>query len=116
VTRVSLRSRLGRQSEAGRARLKKYVVTEEVTQTVPVQREEVRLETEPITDAKRECGDLGSSHFRGGARDRIDRGGACGREAPVPRERVRMTKDRVTDEEQVSQEVRKEHIETGIRR
>ena len=36
---------------AGRARLRKYVVTEDVQQTVPVKREEVRLEREPITDA-----------------------------------------------------------------
>ena len=36
--------------ETGRARLRKYVTTENVTQTVPVQREEVRLEREPITD------------------------------------------------------------------
>ncbi|MCW2696880.1 MAG: uncharacterized protein JWR62_1965, partial [Modestobacter sp.] len=39
------------QTEAGRARLRKYVVTENVTQTVPVSHEEVRLEREPITDA-----------------------------------------------------------------
>jgi hypothetical protein len=31
-------------------RLKKYVVTENVQQTVPVEREEVRIEREPITD------------------------------------------------------------------
>ena len=37
--------------EVGRARLRKYVVTENVTETVPVTREEVRLEREPITDA-----------------------------------------------------------------
>ena len=36
--------------ERGRARLRKYVVTEEVQQTVPVRREEVRLEREPITE------------------------------------------------------------------
>ncbi|MDQ0823042.1 hypothetical protein QFZ79_000785 [Arthrobacter sp. V4I6] len=35
---------------AGRARLRKYVTTENVTQTVPVQREELRIEREPITD------------------------------------------------------------------
>src|SRR4051794_29357767 len=39
------------QREAGRARLRKYVVTDEVETTVPVQREEVRVEREPITDA-----------------------------------------------------------------
>src|ERR1700712_589300 len=43
-----------RQREAGRARLRKYVVTEMVTKTVPVQREEVRIEREPITDANRD--------------------------------------------------------------
>jgi uncharacterized protein (TIGR02271 family) len=35
-----------REVETGRARLRKYVVTEEVTQRVPVQREEVRIEAE----------------------------------------------------------------------
>ena len=39
--------------EAGRARLRKYVVTEEVQQTVPVRHEEVRVEREPITEANR---------------------------------------------------------------
>src|SRR3954454_22110260 len=37
--------------ERGRARLRKYVVSEQVEKTVPVQREEVRVEREPITDA-----------------------------------------------------------------
>lgn len=41
--------------EAGRARLRKYVVTENVTQTVPVQREEVRVEREPITEGNRDA-------------------------------------------------------------
>ena len=40
-------------ARAGRARLRKYVVTEQETVTVPVQREEVRIEREPITDANR---------------------------------------------------------------
>ncbi len=38
------------QVEAGRARLRKYVVTETETRTVPVSHEEVRVEREPITD------------------------------------------------------------------
>ena len=37
--------------EAGRARLRKYVTTEQETVTVPVQKERAVLETEPITDA-----------------------------------------------------------------
>src|ERR1700709_786228 len=37
--------------ESGRARLRKYVVTENVQQTLPVSHEEVRIEREPIPDA-----------------------------------------------------------------
>jgi sporulation protein YlmC with PRC-barrel domain len=40
-----------RTAQTGRARLRKYVITEEQTITVPVTREEVRLEWEPITGA-----------------------------------------------------------------
>ncbi len=42
-----------RTVETGRVRLRKYVVTEMATVQVPVRREEVRLEHEPITDASR---------------------------------------------------------------
>jgi hypothetical protein len=42
-----------RQRERGRARLKKYVVTDYVEKKVPVQREEVRLEYEPTDEADR---------------------------------------------------------------
>jgi hypothetical protein len=42
-----------RQRERGRARLKKYVVTDYVEKKVPVQREEVRLEYEPADEPDR---------------------------------------------------------------
>src|SRR3954453_23041615 len=52
MTRSEERLNVGTEStEAGRARLRKFVVTENVTQSVPVSREEVRVEREPITDA-----------------------------------------------------------------
>jgi uncharacterized protein (TIGR02271 family) len=52
MTRSEEELRVGKtQRESGRARLRKYVVTEQVQKTVPVQREEVRVEREPITDA-----------------------------------------------------------------
>jgi uncharacterized protein (TIGR02271 family) len=38
-------------TQRGRVRLRKYVTTEQVEQTVPVRRERVRVEREPITDA-----------------------------------------------------------------
>lgn len=37
--------------EPGGARLRKYVVTEEVTVTVPISHEEIRLEREPLTES-----------------------------------------------------------------
>ncbi|MGY1762461.1 PRC and DUF2382 domain-containing protein, partial [Geodermatophilus sp. SYSU D00805] len=50
MTRSEERLNVGtRTEEVGRARLRKYVVTENVTETVPVSREEVRVEREPIT-------------------------------------------------------------------
>ena len=56
MTRSEEELRVGTERrETGRARLRKYVVTENVQQTVPVQREEVRVEREPITDANRDA-------------------------------------------------------------
>ena len=54
MTRSEEHLRVGtEQVEAGRARLRKYVVTEQQSVQVPVSREEVRVEREPITDANR---------------------------------------------------------------
>ena len=52
MTRSEEELQVGTQTpERGRVRLRKYVTTEQVTQTMPVQREEVRLEHEPPADA-----------------------------------------------------------------
>ncbi|MFJ6002236.1 DUF2382 domain-containing protein [Arthrobacter sp. NPDC092385] len=97
--------------EVGRARLRKYVVTENVTQTVPVSREEVRVEREPITDANR--GDA----YDGPAISEEEHEVTLHAERPVvekeavPVERVRLDKETVTTNETVSGEVRKEEIE-----
>ncbi|MFL6065334.1 MAG: YsnF/AvaK domain-containing protein [Friedmanniella sp.] len=99
------------QREAGRARLRKYVVTENVTQTVPVSHEEVRIEREPITDAN--VGDAVSGADISDEEHEV----VLHEEQPVvekrvvPQERVRLDKDVHTDEETVSEEVRKERID-----
>ena len=99
------------QREAGRVRLRKYVVTEEVQQTVPVQREEVRLEREPITEAN--AGDATDVPAISDEEHEV----TLHEEVPVaetvavPKERVRLDKETVTDEETVSGEVRQERIE-----
>ncbi len=52
MTRSEERLNVGTEKqETGRVRLRKHVVTENVTTTVPVSHEEVILEREPITDA-----------------------------------------------------------------
>src|SRR3954447_2012436 len=97
--------------ERGRARLRKYVVTENVTESVPVSREEVRLEREPITDAN-----IGSA-MDGPAISEEEHEVTLRAERPVvekeavPVERVRLDKTTVTDQEQVTEGLRKEEIE-----
>jgi uncharacterized protein (TIGR02271 family) len=88
------------------------VVTENQTVTVPVTREEVRLEREPIVD-----GD------RGAALDAADLSEedheiVLTEERPVvqketvPVERVRLEKESVTTQQQVTEDVRHEEIVT----
>ncbi|PWW22327.1 uncharacterized protein (TIGR02271 family) [Geodermatophilus normandii] len=97
--------------EAGRARLRKYVVSENVTQTVPVSHEEVRVEREPITDAN-----IGNA-LDGPAISEEEHEVVLHAERPVvekeavPVERVRLDTETVTEQQQVSEEVRREEIE-----
>ena len=112
MTRSEEQLRVGTERrEVGRARLRKYIVTENVTQTVPVSREEVRVEREPITDANR--GDA----YDGPAISEEEHEVTLHAERPVvekeavPVERVRLDKETVTANETVSGEVRKEEIE-----
>lgn len=113
MTRSEERLNVGTESrETGRARLRKYVVTEQENVTVPVQREEVRVEREPITDANRDEAlsgpDISEEEHEVTLREERP---VVEKEA-VPVERVRLDKQTVTDQEQVSGEVRKERIET----
>ena len=79
MTRSEEQLRVGTERvEAGRARLRKYVVTEQQTVQVPVTREEVRVEREPITDANRGDATVRPGHLRGGARGRAARGASGG--------------------------------------
>lgn len=100
-----------RQVETGRVRLKKYVVTENVETTVPVQREEVRLEREPITDANLDAATDGPAISEEEHEVVLHAEEPVVDKRVVPKERVRLDKDQVTEERQVSEEVRKEQIE-----
>ena len=112
MTRSEEELRVGTASvETGRARLRKYVTTEQVQTSVPVQREEVRIEREPITDAN-----IGAA-TDGPAISEEEHEVTLYAEEPVvekrvvPKERVRLDKETVTEERAVSEEVRKEQID-----
>ena len=112
MTRSEEELRVGKESrETGRARLRKFVVTEDVHTTVPVQREEARVVREPITDANR-----GDAHD-GPAISEEEHEVTLREERPVvekevvAKERVRLEKDTVTEDVQVNDTVRKEQIE-----
>jgi uncharacterized protein (TIGR02271 family) len=112
MTRSEEELHVGTQTEArGKARLRKYVVTENVTKTVPVQREEVRLEREPITDANRGEALDGPAISEDEHEITLNEERLVVEKEAVPVERVRLEKDTVTEERQVDEEVRKEKIE-----
>ena len=112
MTRSEEELRVGKtQREAGKARLRKYVVTENVQQTVPVQREEVRLEREPVTDSNVDEATSGPEISESEHEVVLTAEEPVVEKRTVPKERVRMTKDTITDEEQVSDEVRREEID-----
>jgi len=112
MTRSEEELRVGTQKrEAGRVRLRKYVVTEQVQQTVPVRREEVRVEREPITEANREQALSGAEITEDEHEVVLHEEEPVVEKRTVPKERVRLDKDTVTDERQISEEVRKEQIE-----
>jgi uncharacterized protein (TIGR02271 family) len=117
TTRSEEQLRVGTETvPTGKARLRKYVVTEQQTVTVPVTREEVRVEREPVS-GREVAGDLGE--------DIGDIGDAEAEvttyaERPVvstervAKEKVRLVKDTVSEDETVSGEVRKERVDVDV--
>jgi uncharacterized protein (TIGR02271 family) len=99
------------QREAGRARLRKYVVTENVTQTVPVQREEVRVEREPITEANRDTAMSGPDISSDEHEVVLHEERPVAQKETVPVERVRLDTETVTEQQTVGEEVRKERVD-----
>jgi len=112
MTRSEERLHVGtEQTHGGTAQLRKYVVSEDVTKTVPVRHEEVRVEREPITDANR------GEAMSGGELTEEEHEVTLHAEKPVveketvPVERVRLGTETVTEEQTVNETVRKEQIE-----
>lgn len=99
------------QVETGKARLRKFIVSEQVQTSVPTSTERATIEREPITEANR--GDA----LTGGDLTEEEHEVTLHAEQPVvqketvPVERVRLGTETVREEQQVSETVRKEQIE-----
>jgi uncharacterized protein (TIGR02271 family) len=97
-----------RRMPRGQAGVRKRVVTEQEHRTVPVEREELRVQREPIPAGE------GDSDAEVSADERTVE---LREEQPVvdkpvvPKERVRVGKEVVRDQEQISEPVRREQIE-----
>jgi uncharacterized protein (TIGR02271 family) len=112
MTRSEEELRVGTETrERGRARLRKYVVTEDQQVTVPVSREEVRVEREPITDANLDAATSGPAISEEEHEVTLREEEVVVDKRAVPKERVRLDTETVTEERQVSEDVRKEQIE-----
>jgi len=94
--------------QTGRARLRKYVVTENQTVTVPVSHEEVRLVREPV-----QPGDTtGESTIGEDSADvTLTEERVVVNKETVPVEKVRLDTETVTEQQEVTEAVRKEQVE-----
>lgn len=113
MTRSEEQLRVGKERrETGRARLRKFVVTEYEQHTVPVRREQVRVEREPITEENRGQAMAGPNISEAEEEVTLYEEQPVVDKETVPVERVRLEKESVTEQETVGGEVRKEHIES----
>jgi len=101
-----------RRQETGKARLKKWVETENVNVTVPIQRERARLVTEPITGENRDEAMRGPDFRENEYEETLYEEEPVVEKKAVPKERVRLEKDTVAEQREVAADVRKERIET----
>ncbi|MFF3642105.1 PRC and DUF2382 domain-containing protein [Streptomyces sp. NPDC002564] len=108
MIRSEERLRVGtEEEEVGRARLRKVVVTENVTTSVPVSHEEVRVVREPIREGDRTRANIGEAETE----VTLHAEKAVVRKEAVPVERVRLETEKVTETQEVSDTVRKEQVE-----
>jgi uncharacterized protein (TIGR02271 family) len=97
-----------KQVPRGQAGIRKRVVTEQQHRTVPVEREELRVQRDPIP-AGEDDGDADMSEDERTIELREEQPVVDKR--VVPKERVRIGKEVVRDQEHVSEPVRKEQVE-----
>lgn len=112
VTLSEDRLRVGTETrEAGRARIRKYVVTENVQVPVTTSHEEVRLVHEPITDENIGAATSGKDIKEEEVEVVLHETRPVVATETVPVERVRLDTETVTEQTTVSGEVRKEKLD-----
>ncbi|HSH60110.1 MAG TPA: PRC and DUF2382 domain-containing protein [Acidimicrobiales bacterium] len=112
ITRSEEEVRVGTmRQETGRVRLRKYITTETVSQTVPVERDQVRIEREPITEANAGAAMSGPDLSEEEVEVTLTEEEPVVEKRVVPKERVRLDKDVVTEQETVSADLHKEQID-----
>lgn len=112
MTRSEEQLRVGKERvQTGRARLHKYVVTEQQSVNVPVSHEEVRIEREPVTEANERAAMSGPDLAEREHEVTLNEERPVVEKETVPVERVRLDKETVTDEAEISADIRKEKID-----
>ncbi len=112
MTRSEEQLQVGKTTEeTGRARLRKYVVSENVTKTVPVSKERAVVESEPITDANIDEATDGPAISEEEHEVTLTEERPVVEKTVTPVERVRLGKETVTTDETVTDEVRSERVE-----
>ena len=115
MTRSEERLTAGTETEeVGRARLRKYVVTEHEEVRIPLSREEARIEREPITEANRAAAMDGPDITEAEYEVTLNAERAVVDTEVVPVERVRLGTETVTEEQRLEADVRKERIEVDL--
>lgn len=99
------------EHETGRARLRKHVVAEDVTGSVPVSHEEARISREPITEEDRRAGRTAPRIEDGQVEVVLHEERPHVNKDTVPVERVRLNVERVTEQREVTTEVHREEAE-----
>lgn len=93
--------------ETGRVRLKKYIETEHVTKTVPLSKEKLRVEREPIENGEATDAELSE----GDQEIVLSEEEAVVEKRTVPKEKIRLTKDEEVEEQNVEADINKEHVD-----
>ncbi len=112
MTRSEERLRVGVQKvESGRARLRKYVVTEQQSVAVGVSHDELTVTREPITEANRGKALDGPQITEAVHEVVLNEERPVVEKEVVPVERIRLGTETVVEQQQVTDTVRKEQIE-----